>query len=229
MSSWVNRSVIGGGGRNGTTSHTVTFTAASSGSLLVATIAGGVTSTTPTGWTAVQSAVNFAGLYVFRKTATAGESSFTTTHNGSNYPIDGIVYEFASGSTVVGTAGTATGQAVGSAVTGPNCTSLTGTYTRFAVRDLDVATTAVTGVSAVWTTPSVEDYDSYTAFSSTDGIWTGIAYDDGASGASFTPSATVTRTGTGTTTGEGISFAVNVVAPSGGPTLPELVMAQPFF
>src|SRR6478752_3702729 len=100
MSSWVNRTVLSGSSvdPNGTTSHTCTFTAATSGNFLVAVVAGGVTSTTPSGWTLVTSAINNAGLYVFTKTASASESSFTTTHNGSNYPILGVVYEFYAGS-----------------------------------------------------------------------------------------------------------------------------------
>ncbi|TAH34086.1 hypothetical protein EYC59_03760 [Candidatus Saccharibacteria bacterium] len=96
MGQWVNRTVLSGSSvdRNGTNSHTCTFTAATSGNFLLAIIAGSVTSTTPSGWTLVQSVVNQAGLYVFSKTVSSDESSFSTTHNGSNWPIEGVVYEF---------------------------------------------------------------------------------------------------------------------------------------
>ena len=82
---------------NGTTSHTINFTPASAGSLLVCVIAGSVTHSTPTGWTKQASAINNTELCVLTKTATAGESSFTTTHNNPNRVIAVVVYEFPAG------------------------------------------------------------------------------------------------------------------------------------
>ena len=123
MATWINRSVVQGP-RNGTTSHTVNFTAATSGNLLVCVAEGAVTSTTPTGWTLQGSAVNWTGLYVWSKTATAGESSFSTTHNGSNYPVAFVIYEFAAGSTWSGDVSSTGGS---STAAHPNLTGLTGT------------------------------------------------------------------------------------------------------
>lgn len=96
---WIARSE-GTGPRNGTNSHTISFTPASAGSLLVAVVGGAVTHTMVTsGWTKRLSPANTTELAVFTKTAGAGESSFQLTHNGSNYPIEYVVYEFPVGST----------------------------------------------------------------------------------------------------------------------------------
>lgn len=213
MSSWVNRTVLSGSSvdANGTNSHTCTFTPATSGNLLIAVVAGGVTFTTPSGWTLVQSAINNAGLYVFSKTASASESSFNTTHNGTNYAIKAVVYEFYAGSATIGTPGTAVGQTTGSTVTGPNATGLSGTYTRFATRSINLGTGVTGSTSCTWTTPSVEDYDDYISGNgSTDGIGLTIAYDDGATGSSFTPSSTLAVSASN---GESVSFALSIVPP----------------
>lgn len=60
MAAWINRTELSGSSidPNGTITHTCTFTAAASGNLLVAIIAGAVISTTPSGWTLVNSAIN---------------------------------------------------------------------------------------------------------------------------------------------------------------------------
>ncbi|SRR6266496_3150626 len=211
MSSWINRTVLSGSSvaENGTTSHTCTFTAATSGSLLIAVLAGSVTSTTPSGWSLVISAINFTGLYVFSKTASAGESSFSTTHNTANFAIEGVVYEFYTGSSVVGTAGSAT--SMSSNATGPACTSLTGTYTSFAARSWDMSATN-SSASAAWTLPSIEDYDASVPKVTNDGIYLTTAYDDNSTGTSFTPSSTLTLINT-TGNGEGVSFALSVTTP----------------
>src|SRR5690349_4085952 len=135
MPVWVNRTALSGSSTaaNGTNSHTCTFTAATSGNFLVAVIGGAATSTTPAGWTLGISAVNNCGLYVFTKTASGGESSFSTTHNGSNRAILGVVYEFPAGTSFLSSNST-TGMAYSSTVTGPQVTGLTGTFTRFAAR-----------------------------------------------------------------------------------------------
>lgn len=209
MTSWVNRSVYSGP-RNGTTSHTVSFTAATAGNFLIAVVAGSVTSSTPTGWASVQSAVQNAGIYVFSKIASNGESSFSTTHNSSNYPILVVIYEFPADSSVVGTAGTGTGYGAG-AQTGPACTGLPSTqYVRFAAECRNLNDPSYTA-SMAWTLPSVEDYDAYVAKDTslgTDGIALSIALNEGSSGASFTPSWN--RTFSGIVSGEGVSWAIEL-------------------
>lgn len=96
---WIAKTT-GSAGRNGTNSHTITFSPASSGSLLVAVLGGPVTHTMVTsGWTKQLSALMDTEIAVFTKTASSGESSLEVTHNGSNYPIEYAIYEFAVGST----------------------------------------------------------------------------------------------------------------------------------
>jgi hypothetical protein len=212
MSSWVNRTVLSGSSvnANGTTSHTCTFTAAAAGNFLVAIIAGSVTSSTPTGWTLQVSAINNTGLYVFTKTAGSGESSFSTTHNSSDYAIKGIVYEFAAGTTFLN-GNQAVGLAQASTITSPGVTGLSGTYTRFSARAQGM-TNANSDCTVSWTTPTGQDYDSYIVKATNDGVFLGIGTDDNASGSSFTPSYFIT-TNNSSGTGEGISFALNVVSP----------------
>lgn len=214
MSSWSNRTVLAGSStaRNGTTSHTCAFAQPAAGALLLATVAGAVTSTTPAGWSLVKSAVNNSGLYLFSKVATGSETSFSTTHNASNYPISGEVFEFPAGSTVQAsiiavnqndTTGTAT------------LSGLTGTYTRMAANSQ--ANSSTSGVTSVaWAAPSVEDDDESTIKVATDGVAYSLAYDDASSGASFAVSRAVT--GGSANGNEIIAWAVNVAAVSGGTT-----------
>lgn len=209
-SSWINRTVLSGSSvnANGTTSHTCSFTPATSGNFLVAIVGGAVTSTTPSGWTLVTSAINNCGLYVFTKTASAGESSFSTTHNGSDYAIQGIVYEFYAGTSAIGS-NSAT--ALGSGTqTGPQVTGLSGTYTTFAARTQNDSS-GITASSTVWTTPAIEDYDVLVSKGANDGVYLTIAYEDSQGGPSFNPSATLS-TNVGTTQ-EAIAFALSVTTP----------------
>lgn len=210
MSQWLYRTVLSGSSvdENGTNSHTCTFTAATSGNQLVAIVASGVTCSTPTGWTLVTSAVNNFAVYVFTKTASSGESSFSTTHNSSNFLMKGVVYEFPAGTSVIGS-NSATGQAKNTGVTGPQVSSLTGTYTRFAARVLG-SDRGDTTFSCAWTLPSVEDYDSLSPRVTNDGIGLTIAYDDNSTGSSFNPSSNITSTLTNYTDGEGVAFALSV-------------------
>jgi hypothetical protein len=209
MVQWVNRSLIQAP-RNGTTSHTVAFTSATAGNLLVAVVEGAVTSTTPAGWTLPTngSAVSNSGLYVWYKTATAAEASFSTTHNGSNYPITAVVYEFPAGSTWVGAA-SSTGGAAGAA--NPNLTGLTGTNLLFGANGLD--NTGTSTISAVWsgTGSPIEDVDTSVPLSGTDGCWLGVAYVESSTATSFQPTATVTNA---PTSKEALTFAVKVAAGS---------------
>lgn len=211
MPSWINRTELTGSSvnANGTASHTCTFTAATAGNFLVAVVAGSVTCSTPSGWTLVQSAVNFTGLYVFTKTASSGESSFSTTHNGSNYVISGIVYEYYTGTNVIGS-NAMTGMGGGGTASGPQTTGLTGTYSRFAARSWSMSS-AISTSTTTWTLPTLEDYDAYVPRASEDGIALTIAYDDGATGSSFNPSSFMSTTNT-SGSGEGVSWALNVAA-----------------
>ncbi len=85
--------------RNGTNAHTINFAPAANGSLLVAIISGPVTNTMVTaGWTKQLGPINSTELSVFTKTATTGESVLQVTHNGSNYPVEYVIYEFSAGS-----------------------------------------------------------------------------------------------------------------------------------
>ena len=219
MSQWVNRTVLSGSSidANGTASHTCTFTAATSGNMLVAVVAGAVTFTTPSGWTLGVVQVGDTGLYMFYKTASSGESSFSTTHNGSNYPIKGVVYEFAAGSSYIDGNNTA-GMAYNATANGPQVTGLTGTYTRFAARSGAIASPSATS-NCAWTLPGVEDYDDYVVAGSTDGVLLTIAYDDSQTGSSFNPSSNISTTFV-VGSGEGIAFALTVVAPSSGIAAP---------
>ncbi len=215
MSQWVNRTVLSGSStaQNGTNSHTCTFTPATANNLLVAIVAGSTAFTTPANWTLRQSAVNWAGLYVYTKIAFTNESSFTTSHDNPNYPIEGVIYEFAAGTTYQA-GNSVTGQVYGSSVTTPVVSSLTGSTTRFSARALDLGPGTASAACA-WTNPSTEDYDAYITATPEAGIYLTIAYADTVSGATFTPSSNITATGTNLTSdGEGISFVLNVVPPA---------------
>jgi hypothetical protein len=212
MVQWVNRSLIQAP-RNGTTTHTVSFTPATAGNLLVAIAEGAVTSTTPTGWTLPTngSAVNNTGLYVWYKTATASESSFTTTHNGSNYPTGFVVYEFAAGSTFVASVA---GTGIASSGANPNLTGLTGTNLTFGV--IGIADSPGNGyTSTAWTATGspVEDVDVDVADSGTTGYGLSVAYVESNTATSFQPTGNATQTGAASTK-EALTFAVKVAAGS---------------
>lgn len=215
MAKWLQRTALAGASvnPNGTASHTCTFTAATSGNYLVAVVAGAVTFSTPAGWTLLASAVNEATVYVFTKTATAGESSFTTTHNGSNYAIRGVVYEFPVGTTSL-SANYQTGVGTGT-VTTPALSGLTGTYTLFGARAHGLTTSGGT-IDATWITPSTEDYEVYVGASTIDGAGLSVAYADDMTVAAPALNYALLTDNTATTTGESVIFALNVPGGSGG-------------
>lgn len=93
---WINRTVASHNG-NGTNSSTFTFTQPSAGNLIVAIVGGPVTCTTPVGFTMSEGTVLNNGLYAFTKISDGTETSFTTTHNGTDYPVACVVYEFSPG------------------------------------------------------------------------------------------------------------------------------------
>lgn len=207
MTSWINRTLVLAP-RNGTTSHTVSFTAATAGNFLVAFAYGGVTSTTPTGWTLPTggSSVVNGGLYVWTKTATAGESSFTTTHNGSNYPVEFLIYEFRAGTTLVKAAGSSGAQGD----TTGGITGLTGTNFLFGVAGNDAAA-GTTAMSASWSSAQAtvtKDADAYTAFATTDGFGFSDCYAADSTATTFTPVVSFTNPIAGAN--EKITFALNV-------------------
>lgn len=213
MAKWLNRTLVQDARNSGTAGHTITFTAAAAGNLLVAVAQGAVTLTTPTGWTLPTngSAVNTGGLYVWYKTASAGESSFTTTANAANYPIAVVVYEFPAGSTFVQAAAATAQQAIASGA-GPTISSLTGT--NLLIGMIGWANSATSGtVATTWTLPSgiVSDVDVSTFIATTDGYCLSVAYVENSIATSFAGTS-ATTIGNGSNTLEKITFAVNVAA-----------------
>lgn len=214
MAKWLNRTA-GVAARNGTTSHTITFTAATSGSFLVAVVGGAVTHTWPGGWTEQLQPVNNTELSVATKTASAAESSVTITHNGSNYPVIYVIYEFPSGTT----------WGVSNSGTGTSNVGLTGVTvgdTVYSAFNWSVAagTSSSSGFTSVWTTPDTEDLDQFEPGNGvTDGAYMSVAYQDNY------PSTTMTPAGTGLIPGgsgrESVAFSLNV--PAGGDTTPPSV------
>jgi hypothetical protein len=210
VAKWINRSVVQAP-RNGTSSHTIAFTAATAGNLLVLVLEGAVTHTVPTGWTRRNQALNATELSVYTKTATAGESSFSTTHNGADYPVAAVVYEFPAGSSWVNGVSNA---AVGQTGNNPTLSGLTGTNLLFAVVDTPnpVGGTAPGGCTWSGVTGLVEDVDIAAAPSaSTDGYAVSLAYVEDSTATSFAPLGQFTGTGLNK---EALTFAVHVVAPA---------------
>ncbi len=211
MALWLNR-FQAVGAQNGTTSHVLDWSSsftATAGRVLYLVGGGGVTFSTPSGWTLVSSAVGNTGLYVFKKTAAGGETSATVTHNGSNFPIEWVVYEFPSGTTDVGTPGTSTGVIPTSWAT---ATGLTGTYTVMG------CATIANGGPGCTVTPGgswLADVDAFALGTGADSAYLAVLYQDGLTGTSATPSGTLTQAGGGTN-GERVTFALSI--PAGGNT-----------
>lgn len=214
---WVNFA-SGTAARNGTTSHTVSFgfTSTTGNELLVAVYAG-VTNAV-TGWTERLQPVQDGELSVFTKTS-AGESSITVTHNGSNMPMGWVAYELPSGSTWTnGTSGIPTSD------TFPALGSLPGTeQVVWACLGRIAASTATAG-SAVWPSPYVEDVDNFTAFATNEGFLFTVGRQINFTGTTVTPTITPTYTGTWVSTDRELAvFAMNVAALPAGDTTPPSV------
>jgi hypothetical protein len=221
MASWTNRAVYQLP-RNGTTTHTVDPTSGvnlalgapftpTAGRLLLVIAGGAVTSSTPSGWTlpAGGSALNGTGLYVWYRTAVAGANSFTTTHNGSNYPTIVGVYEFPAGSTFVKSV-----SAVNVAWNGANpaVSGLTGTNLVMAAKQR--ATTAASPADYTWAGPTVKDWMYYVyKGASTDGYETTLGYVEGYTGASWQPTATHSEENANTF--EALTWAISVASAGG--------------
>jgi len=216
MVKWLNHVTIAAP-RNGTNSHTVnpasgTVVAGSAftptaGRLLVVLAEGAVTSTTPSGWTlpAGGSAVNNTGLYLWYRTA-AGGDTFSTTHNGSNYPVVFDIYEFAAGSAFIGSA--AQGNVSASGGAGPSLSGLTAAADfRAAVVGQDI--TGATPSSFTWSN-GAEAVDTGVPLAVTDGYGYSLSYLEDQVGATYSSAATSTITSMSC---ERLVFAINAVDP----------------
>lgn len=168
---WINRT-FGVGVRNGTADHTLTFTPASAGSLLVVIVSGAVTHTAVTaGWTKRLAPVDSTELAVFTRSANAGDSSLQLTHNGSNYPINYVVYEFPSGCSYVSGAGADSGNT-------PPISGLPGTaVTVFGAMSQVSLTPSDPTLTMEWGYGWVEDIDVMTISDGvTEGAHLGVGY-----------------------------------------------------
>lgn len=220
MTIWANR-VVKLGPRNGTTSHAIDPSSATdvvlgtqfsptAGRFLVVFAYGGVTSTTPAGWTLPTggSAINNGGLYVWYRTA-AGGDTFSSTANASNYAVYFDVMEFGSGSAFLAAAAST---AVASGGAGPTLSMSAGTKLIFGVLGEDLGTGA-TG-TASWST-GVEDVDLTVASGGapvTDGLQFGVAYLEDSTSTSQSMAASFTGTSSYTGGAERLMFAVTAVA-----------------
>lgn len=199
---------------NGTNAHTKTLTVTTAGAVLYVVMAGASTST-PAGWTVVKTAANNTAVSVFKRTATVTAGEVTTgtvsvlfAQGATNWPLAAVGYEFPSGTTTVGTAGSNTSQA--RTATSPGLTSLTGTNTVFEARGLKTAAAGTDTFSASWTSPVNKDLDvQLGGGTAVAGVGLTIAYQDGITASSFNPSSTITSN-SAITTNEAVSFAVNV-------------------
>jgi hypothetical protein len=225
---WV-RSSLAQAAPNGGTSNTYSFLPADAGNLLVAVGYGSVTFTTPTGWTLQSTQVTNGGLYVWSKTATGGESSFASTHNGSNYPTAVVVYEFLAGSTFTAALNGTTGSAATAASQSSTLPALTlaanSNNTVFGVMGMDAGQLAGMTGSTTWTGPAglAGDVDLLMPGSTTDGYYLATGALQGTATTSCTPTATTTNNKSYFVIREAITFAVTVAPPGAGTTLAGVV------
>lgn len=213
---WLNKS-SGVAARNGTTSHTIPFGFTStSGSFLVVVVFGAVTHAV-TGWTERLQPVSSGELSVFTKTS-AGDSSIVVTHNGSNYPVGWVAFEFPAGAAYTAGIGSTP-----SADTFPALTGLPGTaQVVIAARGRNSSDQSSTA-SSVWTAPWVEDFDQSDPRGGTpvtDGMYLTVGHQLNVTSTSITPVATPTYGGTQSVADrEHVVFALNVPALAGGVTV----------
>jgi len=217
MSSWVNHVTIAMP-RNGTVNNTVnpassgtvvngSYFTPTAGNFLVCVVEGGVTATTPAGWTLNTncSAINLTGLYAFMKTA-AGSDTLVTVHNGSNYPVVFDFYEYAAGTTFI-KAATVTGANVGSAA--PGLATLSGTNVCVMSAVGGAQGSGIGANTTVWTGPT-EQVDTNALFSSTDGYTYSAAYQDSFGSATWSGSS-VTSGSSAVPSMEKLTWALDVV------------------
>lgn len=210
--------------RNGTATHTVTPSSGSvvagslftptAGRFLVCVVEGAVTSTTPSGWTLPSggSAINYTGLYVWYRTA-AGSDSFTTTHNGSNYPVVFDFYEFPSSTSWVNSVA-ATGVDPGGGA-GPTLSGLTGTNQVYAIGGQSAPSSFPGPWTSTWSV-GTEIVDASVAYSGNDGYTYGVSEFADYAGSSVS-SAWTTANASGPLA-ERLVWAVNVSVAGPPPT-----------
>jgi hypothetical protein len=203
---WLNFA-SGTAARNGTTSHTINFGwTSTSGSLLVVIMHGAVTHTV-SGWTEQAQPVATGELSLFTKTS-AGDSSIAVTHNGSNYPVNYVIYEFPTGSTFTGIDST-----TGSDDTMPGLSGLPGTEQVIIGALGRVTVGSETNGSISPSAPWIEDGDLYAAASGTDGSYLAVVRQINVTSASITPTIAPTYSGTWSNgSREKISAAFDVAA-----------------
>lgn len=116
MSKWIQKSVVttSAAGANAT----IAFTASAVSSVLVAVVASNTVLSTPTGWTLERAAVDSQALYVWTKTASAGENQLVTTRGVAGIAITAIIYELPATSTVIASTAQTGFNLSGVAVTG---------------------------------------------------------------------------------------------------------------
>lgn len=222
--------------RNATTTHTVSadgtggtvvsgtgFTP-TSGRLLLCSVEGAVTSSTPTGWTLPTngSAINGTGLYVWWRSASATSADqVVTTHNDSNYPVMFHFLEFLATSTFV-SAATAINVASGSA--GPTLSGLTGSNWLAASLGAGMGTTQGATSSTVWSTGTEQVDTSTPNASGTDGYLYSLSFTADYASATYSSTATMTFAGSAVAA-ERLVFAVNAAGGAAVNPLPEMAMA----
>lgn len=199
--------------RNGTNSHTIPFGFTStSGNELVVIVHGAVTHTDPSGdWNERLQPVSSGEMAVFTRTS-AGDSSITLNHNGSNYPVTWSAYELPAGSTW--TDGTGSNPA---SDTFPTLSGLPGTAQLIiAARGRVVTGTTTDTASTVWDAPSVEDSDLFALGAATDGTYLTVAHQSGATATSVTPTASTSYAGVFAADRQHVVFAI-ALGGGGGP------------
>ena len=82
----------------------IEFTPATAGNLLIAVVAARTLLTTPVGWTEESSAVGDGVLYVWRRTAEAGDSTIDTVRGVAGEPLMAVVYEFTPATEIIASA-----------------------------------------------------------------------------------------------------------------------------
>jgi hypothetical protein len=197
----------GFGARNGTNTHTIGGSAPSPGCalgfvptvgrLLVVFVAGPVTHTSSgtgagSGWVEREQPVNSNELSMFTKVA-SGDDFLTVTHNGTDYPINWVFYEFPAGSTYTMSTSYTSSDDVWTAFTG-----LPGDPPQFVVAAYchGFPANGVLSGCTTATAPWVEDSDSMSVGGPTGNNYLFTFHLQGVTAVSTTPTASTSLTGT---------------------------------
>lgn len=170
---WIARSA-GIAARNGTTEHTISFTPAQVGSLLVAVVAAPLTwdnTALTSGWTQRLNVSFNEALTVFTRSANAGDMTLHISHGiENNVPMAYVVYEFPAGSSWQGSSTSGTPN------TFPTLSGLSGSPTVFAaVADrLPIGSSPSGGFD--WRYFWSDDYDQKELPGVTDGVSMNVGY-----------------------------------------------------